>query len=202
MSGSLAKLLGNHLDTLVLGAPIFDAAGDLPNVVVYPLFPSSLSPDPPELITLSEGLRRGVRLNDTGIVSKVHVDNPLPATVLAGESELLMGSTQLRAMQFSCMIPARHRASLPVSCVEEGRPTEYQAEFDRSEACPWPVRSFKLGQLSRHGEPVQVGVWDKVRDYLSDAGVSSRTQGIHAVMDRCAPELAHLSLVFPRNRDK
>ena len=78
MSGSLAKQLSQHLDALVLGPPSFDAVGELPNVVIYPLFPSSLAPDPPDMITLSEGLRLGVRLSDTGMVSNVHVDNPLP----------------------------------------------------------------------------------------------------------------------------
>ena len=87
MSGSLAKQLARHLDSLILGPPSFDDLGDLPNMVVYPLFPSSLPPDPPEILTLSEGLRYGVRLSDAGQVNKAHVDNPLSTTILAGESQ-------------------------------------------------------------------------------------------------------------------
>jgi hypothetical protein len=198
MSGSLAKQLAQHLDSLIVGPPTFDDLGDLPNVVVYPLFPTSLTPDPPEMITLSEGLRRGVRLSDTGLVNKVHVDNPLPTTILAGESELLMGTTQMRSMQFSCLVPPHRRASLPVNCVEEGQPTDYQAEFNRSDSSPWSLRSFKMEQMAHHGEPVQFGVWDKVRSYLETASSPSNTQSIHAVYERFSPELSNLSYLFPR----
>ena len=85
-------------------------------MVVYPLFPSKLHPDPPDMVTLSEAMRRGVALNDTGVVSRVHLENPLPTSVLAGESEILIGSTQLRAVQFSCLIPPERRIALPVNC--------------------------------------------------------------------------------------
>ena len=197
MSGSLAKKLGQTLDSLVLGPPVFDETGELPNVVLYPLFPSSLGPDPPDMVTLSEGLRRGVRLSDTGIVSRVHVDNPLSATILAGESDLLIGPTQARSVQFSCLIPPFRRASLPVNCVEEGRPAEHQAEFDKSDTCPWSLRSYKIEQLARHGDVVQYGVWDKIRTYLDTAGTSSNTQGIHDVFDKYGLELSSLRPLFP-----
>ena len=147
MSGSLAKLLDQYFETILVGPPVFDGYGDLPNVVIYPLFPTSLASDPPELITLAEGLRRGLRLSNTGIVNKVHVDNPLPTAVLAGESELLMGQTQQRSMQFSCLVPPFRRASLPVTCVEEGKPTDSQAEFELADGCPWSLRSFKMEQI-------------------------------------------------------
>ena len=198
MSGSLNTLLSRHFDTIVTGPPQFDRHGDLPNVVVYPLFPSELTPDPPELITLSEGMRRGLRLSDTGLVNKIHVENPLPTTILAGESELLMGHTQVRSMQFSCLIPPFRRASLPVNCVEEGQPAEAQAQFDQSDSVPWGLRSFKIEQMSHHGEPVQFVVWDKVKDYLAMAGARSDTHDIHAVYDRHGADLSNLGHMFPR----
>ena len=198
MSGSLAKQLARHLDSLILGPPSFDNLGDLPNMVVYPLFPSSLPPDPPEILTLSEGLRYGVRLSDAGQVNKAHVDNPLSTTVLAGESDLLIGATQLRAMQLSCLIRPHSRASLPVSCVEEGRPTERQAEFDRSDSSPWSLRSYKMAQMAHHGEPIQLKVWKKVSSYLERAGATSNTKSIHAVYEHFSSELDNLSCLFPR----
>lgn len=197
MSTSFARSLAKHLDKLIVGPPIFDARGRVENMVVYPLFPSSLHPDPPDMITLSEAMRRGVELSDSGIVSRVHVDNPLPTAILAGESELLIGSTQLRAVQFSCLIPPDRRVALPVSCVEEGQPIKYQAEFTRSDACPWPVRSFKNEQLASYGDPPQHWLWENIRSYLRSSDTPSSTGNIHAVFDKNSSALQDLSSLFP-----
>lgn len=196
MSGSLAKYLEDLLDGLVIGPPAFDPQGELPNMVVYPLFPSRLAPEPPDSITLAEGLRRGVRLRDTGMVNRVHVDNPLPAAILVGESEILIGPTQLRALQFSCLIPPGHRASLPVSCVEERRHTEYQAEFTDTDICPWTLRSFKLEQLARHGEAHQHRIWGRIEDYLEGSGAHSDTRDVRATFAQHAFHLCELRRLF------
>ncbi len=94
MATSLAETLQRTVDGLVVGPPLYDPTANLPNMVVYPLFPTTpLSTEPPHVITLAQGLRRGVRLSDTGVVSQVHVDNPLSTTILVGESEILVGPT-------------------------------------------------------------------------------------------------------------
>jgi hypothetical protein len=197
MSLAFSKNLASHLEQLILGPPIYERRGKLDNMVVYPLFPSSLSPDPPDMITLSEALNKGLRLNDTGVVSRIHVDNPLPTAILVGDSELLMGETQLRSVQFSCLIPAQKKASLPVSCVEEGRATHSQVSFTSTDSCPWPVRSFKMEQLARSGEPPQYWVWDQVKTYLAEAGTTTATNDIHAVMDQHSFKLQSLNSSFP-----
>jgi len=167
MATSLAETLQRTVDGLVIGPPLYDPTANLPNMVVYPLFPTApLSTEPPHVITLAQGLRRGVRLSDTGVVSQVHVDNPLSTTILVGESEILVGPTQLRSVQFSCLVPPGRRASLPVNCVEAGQPTVYKAEFTDSVACPWYLRAFKLEQLARHGENHQHRIWDRIKEYL------------------------------------
>ena len=198
MSSSLAQFLNKFHQGTVLGPPTFDRQGYLPHVVVYPIFPTVLHPDPPDMITLSEALDRGVKLNDTGLVGRVHIDNPLPTTILAGESEILMGETQMRSMQYSCLVPPGKRASLPVNCVQEGRPTEYQAEFVDTDACPWSLRSYKMEQLARRGETEQPAIWDRVEEYLYMADTSSKTKDVHAVFDRFDSELGSLSDLFPR----
>ena len=91
----------------MIGPPLYERHGKLDTMAVYPLFPSQLSPDPPEILTLTEALQRGMELQDTGVISRVHVENPLPTAVLAGESELLMGQMQQRSIQFSCLLPAQ-----------------------------------------------------------------------------------------------
>lgn len=193
----LSRIVEGHFRDLVIGPPIYDPTGNLPNMVVYPVFPTSLGPEPPGMITLSEGLRRGVRLTDTGMVSQVHVDNPLPAPVLVGESEVLMGPTQRRAVQFSCLVPPFRRASLPVNCVEAGQPTVYQARFTGTAACPWYLRSFNMEQLAHHGESHQHRIWERIRDYLHHAGATSSTQDVGAVFGAHGIDMANLAGTFP-----
>ena len=197
MSTSFARSLAKHLDKIIVGPPIFDARGRVKNMVVYPLLPSSLHPDPPDMITLSEAMRRGVELSDSGIVSRVHVDNPLPTSILAGESELLIGSSQLRSVQFSCLIPPDRRVALPVSCAEEKQPIKYQAKFTHSDACPWPVRSFKNEQMAAYGDPPQHWLWENIKDYLRSSDTPSNTSDIHAVFDKNSSALQGLSALFP-----
>ncbi|MBT3345121.1 MAG: hypothetical protein HN712_07215 [Gemmatimonadetes bacterium] len=197
MATPLADTLRSSFDDLLLGAPQFDPTANLPNMVVYPVFPARLAPDPPDVVSLTQGLQRGVRLSDTGIVTQVHVDNPLPTAILVGESDILVGPTQLRAVQFSCLVPPGRRASLPVNCVEAGQPTVYQAEFTDAKACPWFLRSFKLEQLARHGDNHQHRIWDRIKDYLKSTGTVSSTHDVCAVFDRFSEDVDDLSGIFP-----
>ncbi|MEW6755550.1 MAG: DUF6569 family protein [Candidatus Latescibacterota bacterium] len=197
MSSQFARSLARHLEQLVIGPPLYEPQGHLPGMVAYPVFPGALDPDPPELVTLSEALRRGLRVRDMGLVSRIHVDNPLPVAVLAGESEVLLGPTQGRAVQFSCLLPPQRRSSLPVSCVQEGRPTEHLAEFADSDACPWSVRTAKLTQMALHGEPQQYWLWDRIASYLQETGTHSPSHDLHAVLERYGPLLQRLGEAFP-----
>ena len=198
MVQSLADTLRHTIDGLVVGPPLYDPTANLPNMVVYPLLPADgLGAEPPQMITLSQGLRRGVRLSDTGVISQVHVDNPLPTAVLVGESEILVGQTQLRSVQFSCLVPPGRRASLPVNCVEAGQPTVYQAQFTDAEPCPWYLRAFKLEQLARHGETHQHRIWDRIREYLQHTGTTSSTQDVSAIYDAFGDDVDDLSQLFP-----
>lgn len=197
MSTSLTKQLEQCLETLVVGPPLYDAAGALPCMVVYPLFPHHLDPDPPSTISLAEGLRLGVRLRDTGQVDRVHLDNPLAASILVGESSVLIGETQTRALQISCLIPPGQRASLPVNCIEERRLTSYQAPFTGSDICPWNLRSFKLEQLARHGETHQHRIWDRIEGYLDRAETASPTADLRAVYGTHSFELNSLRHRYP-----
>ncbi|MCC7264330.1 MAG: hypothetical protein IT369_17605 [Candidatus Latescibacteria bacterium] len=197
MSTSLTKQLERCLEGVVLGPPLFDPAGLLPCMVVYPLFPSQLGADPPTTITLAEGLSRGVRLRDTGQVDRVHVDNPLKASILVGESEVLIGETQTRALQISCLIPPGQRASIPVNCVEERRLTAYQAEFTQADICPWNLRSFKLEQLARHGETHQHRIWDRIETFLDHAETASPTADLRAAYGTHSFDLNALRHRYP-----
>ena len=197
MSFSLSKFLDDYFSNIVVGPPQFDRSDRISNMVVYPLFPSMLDPHPSLFITLSEAMRRGLNLHDTGLVNRVHVDNPLPASVLAGESDVLLGPTQLRSLQYSCLVPPYCRASLPVNCIEEGQPTEYQAKFSQASTCPWYLRSFKMEHLARKGEIPQYEVWEKIKSYLNMAGTVSKTHDLHEVLNETAFKMQSLEDAFP-----
>ncbi|MBM3279792.1 MAG: hypothetical protein FJY95_17185 [Candidatus Handelsmanbacteria bacterium] len=197
MAASLTKQLERCLNGVVVGPPLFDHSGLLPCMVVYPLFPNQLGPAPPTTITLTEGLSRGVRLRDTGQVDRVHVENPLDASILLGESEVLVGKTQTRALQISCLIPPGQRASIPVNCIEERRLTEYHAEFTQADICPWNLRSFKLEQLARHGETHQHRIWDRIETFLSRTESPSPTADLRAVYNTHAFDLNSLRHRYP-----
>ncbi|MEE2657815.1 MAG: DUF6569 family protein [Candidatus Latescibacterota bacterium] len=197
MPFSLSDILDRTFQDVVIGGPLFDPTTNVPNMVVYPIFPTDLSDRPTDVITLKQGLRKGVRLSDTGVVSQVHIHNPLPAAILVGESDILIGPTQLRSVQFSCLIPPGRRASLPVNCVEAGQPTVFQAEFNDAEACPWFLRSFKMEQLARHGESHQHRIWEHIKDYLRSTGTESSTQDISAVFDEFGGDVERFSELFP-----
>ncbi len=197
MSQSLAAVIARACERVVVGPPAFDPSGQATTAVVYPLFAPELTPDPPDLLTLDEARRLGLSLLDVGLVDRIEADNPLPVTVLAGESDLLLGATQARAVEFSCLVPASRRAMLPVCCVEEGRAVHHQVPFDRVDAAPWRTRSFRLQELTHRGEARQPWVWDSIRTYLSTVGVQSETQDLHAVMELSDRALADLSAWFP-----
>ena len=197
MSLALSKILTKHFEQLIIGPPQYERHGELDTIAVYPLFPAQLSPDPPEILTLSEALRRGMQLQDTGVINRVHVVNPLPSAVLAGESELLMGETQQRSIQFSCLLPSQKKSSLRVNCVEEGQPTVPQASFTGADACPWSLRTYKIEQLAHSGEPQQYWVWEQIKNYLTEANSNSSTRKIGAVFEKNDYQLQTLGDSFP-----
>jgi hypothetical protein len=197
MSQSVAAVITRTCQRLVVGPPAFDPSGQATAAVVYPLFAPELAPDPPDLLTLDEARRLGLVLLDVGLVDRIEADNPLPVTVLAAESDVLLGATQARAVDFSCLVPASKRAMLPVCCVEEGRPVHHQVPLDRVDAAPWRARSFRLQELAHRGEARQPWVWDSIRTYLSTVGVQSETHDLHAVMEHSDRALAALSAWYP-----
>ena len=197
MSLALSKILSKHFEQLVIGPPQYERHGKLDTMAVYPLFPSQLSPDPPEILTLSEALRRGMQLQDTGVINRVHVGNPLPSAVLVGESDLLMGETQQRSIQFSCLLPSQKKSSLRVNCVEEGQPTVPKASFTEADACPWSMRTYKIEQLAHSGEPQQYWVWEQIKTYLTEASSNTPTRDIGSVFEKYGYDLQTLSDTFP-----
>ncbi|MEE3234764.1 MAG: DUF6569 family protein [Candidatus Latescibacterota bacterium] len=197
MNSVLSDKIGAYLNNLSIGPPSYDKSGKLNNMVAYPLFPSFLSKTPPKIITLGEAINNGLDLVDTGIIGRVQARNDHKAPILAIESDILLGNTQERSIQFSCILPPRDKTSIAVSCVEEGRPTIQDENFTDHGACPWPIRSFKNEQLARNGEPIQFWVWERIRKYLNDTKTESSTNSLYDSLKKQKKDLISLSPAYP-----
>ena len=199
MNSVFPKTITAYFDNLVVGPPFYNKTGKLENMVAYPLFPTLLSENPTKIITLDEALNNGLDLIDTGIISQVNARNNLPAPILVTESKIILGDTQERSVQFSCILPARDTTSVAVTCVEEGQPSIPRVNFTNYGACPWPIRSFKNEQLARNGEPNQFWVWERIRKYLNDTATKSTTHSLSASLKKQTKDLKSLSNSYPIN---
>ena len=199
MNSVFPKTITAYFDNLVVGPPFYNKTGKLENMVAYPLFPTLLSENPTKIITLDEALNNGLDLIDTGIISQVNARNDLPAPILVTESKIILGDTQERSVQFSCILPARDTTSVAVTCVEEGQPSIPRVNFTNYGACPWPIRSFKNEQLARNGEPNQFWIWERIRKYLNDTATKSTTHSLSASLKKQTKDLKSLSNSYPIN---
>ena len=197
MSSIISNKISTYFDTLCIGPPSYTKNGTLNNVVAYPLFPSFLAKKSSRIITLGEALANGLEIVDTGIINRIQAYNHNNASVLAKESEILLGETQERSIQFSCILPPFKKTSIAVSCVEEGRPAIPNQKFTDHGACPWTIRSFKNEQLARNGEPTQFWVWERIRKFLRDTKTESSTHSLYNSIKKYNQKLISLSSSYP-----
>ena len=91
-------------------------------ITVVPLYPRR---DPEAAYaTLADGLRRGLRVTETGpdgTVPELVVENPLDERVLLYDGEELVGAKQNRILNLTVLVAPQSRTPIPVSCVEVGR---------------------------------------------------------------------------------
>jgi hypothetical protein len=115
------------------------------------------------------------------------VDNKGDQPVLFLEGEALRGGKQARVLNTSVLIGARTKATIPVSCVEQGRLRFRTRQFSPSDSYSSPKlrrslkssvsRSLRSGQGHRSD---QSAVWTEVNRQMSSLGSSSET---HAMAD-------------------
>ena len=200
MNSVFSDKISTYFDTLCIGPPSYTKNRTLNNVVAYPLLPSFLAKNSSKIITLGEAIANGLEIVDTGIINRIQVHNHSNAYVLAKESEILLGETQERSIQFSCILPPFKKTSIAVSCVEEGRPAIPNKIFTDHGECPWPIRSFKNEQLARNGEPIQFWVWERIRKYLKDTKTESSTHSLYNSIKKHKQKLISLSSSYPINQ--
>lgn len=171
-------------------------------IVVTPLFPRGdpLAP----YVTLDEALPRGLSVTETstaGSVPELALVNPLDENVLLYDGEELVGAKQNRILNVTVLIAGKSTATIPVSCVEEGRWRNVSASFLTAPHNAHPeLRRRKAEALA--AQPLARGVaqgevWDHVRDKAARMGVHSPTQANADVFDRHRRGIQALEDAFP-----
>jgi hypothetical protein len=149
-------------------------------ITVVPLFPRR-DPDA-GYATLADGLRRGLRITETGpdgMVPELVVSNPLDERVLLYDGEELVGAKQNRILNLTVLVAPKSRMAIPVSCVEAGRWRMRSAVFVAAEHTAGPeLRQRKARVLG--SEPLVRGVaqgevWRAIDEQTTRRGVSSPT---------------------------
>jgi len=149
------------------------------------VFPLTARPERPwsygELLTLSEGLSRGVvevRELDNPTVERARFVNRSDAYVFVMGGELILGGKQNRTVRQDALLAPHSEAMLPLYCVQQGRWDQSASTFKRSPAClPLELRDLAAQNAG------QSAVWDEVRKSNRQVGVQSETEDFQAGLD-------------------
>jgi hypothetical protein len=136
-------------------------------------------------------------INQAGSVPNLLVDNRLGTAVLFLEGEELRGAKQNRVLNTTVLIAAASKATIPVSCVEQGR-WRYTSRHFGSAGCH---ASFKLRHVlkksvdrsSRQGQghrSDQSEVWSEVRRQMASLGSTSASGAMADTYDSHRQSLA------------
>src|SRR3954470_4627254 len=158
---------------------------------VFPLFPMSAPAEEVDYRLADEAVADGSvvveEISDSGSVPTLRVTNTGPHRVLFLEGEELRGAKQNRVLNTSVLIGAMTRATIPVSCVEQGRWRFRTKHFTPSDSYSSSKLRHRLkksvSDSLRRGEghhSDQGSVWGEVSRQMTSLGSSSET---HAMPD-------------------
>jgi len=174
------------LATVSVGAPIAHGA-----LTVFPLYAAaSASPDWLTLAGAGDAVTV-TEVSDAGSVPSLHVANHADRPVLLLDGDELIGAKQNRVANTTVLIGAKATATIPVSCVEQGR---WSYRGRRSQASEYSLYasvrrkkaarvSTSLRQRGRH-DADQGEVWNELADKAAFLGVQSPTGAMHDVYER------------------
>ncbi len=146
---------------------------------------------------LATGAVTVTEVSASGSVPDLRVDNRCYTPVLFLEGEELRGAKQNRVVNTSVLVAAQSRATLPVSCVEQGR-WDYQSALFRSGG---GLASPKLRHVLKesiyrsvlggkgHGSD-QGRVWEEVGRQMESLGSHSATGAMADTYDRYRDRMA------------
>jgi len=143
-----------HFPLIRVGDPIHHE-----NLTIFPIFSSGPPTDEVDYLLSDEAVGAGSvtveEINESGSVPTLMVTNRGDHRVLFLEGEELRGAKQNRVLNTSVLIGARTKATIPVSCVEQGR---------------WRFRSHKFAPSENYSSP-------KLRQQLKQSVTQSLRAG-------------------------
>jgi len=171
-------------------------------IAVIPLYP--LRDPEAAYVTLADGLRRGVRITETGpdgSVPELVVENPLDERVLLYDGEELIGAKQNRILNLTVLLAPQSRTRIPVSCVEAGRWRMRSAAFAAASHTAGPELRLRKAQVLG-ANPLARGVaqsevWSAIDEQSLRRGVSSPTAAHADLFTHHRAALRELRQAFP-----
>ena len=187
-----------NLEQAMTGIKVGDPAvyGGL---AVFPLIGGN--PGKRDYLTLNEALVvEGVTVSEVsegGHVPELRLKNNLDKDVFAADGEALLGAKQNRVLNSSIYVKAGDEVIIPVSCVEQGRWSYRQRNFQASEHSEFvSSRAAKMGSvassLRRSGwdrESDQGAVWQQMEAKRTYFQAEAPTGSMADVYDSARPSL-------------
>jgi hypothetical protein len=175
--------VGNLLATVLTTAPVTHGA-----LTVVPLLAPGL--DDPDWLTLDEAADRAAvtEVSEAGSVPFLKVANGSDRPLLLLDGEELVGAKQNRILNTTVLVAARAEATIPVSCVEQGRWAYRSRRFRPGHASLYAsIRARKAAQVSRSvregrgHQADQVEVWAQLSQRAAHLNVDSASEAMHDV---------------------
>ncbi|QEH33830.1 hypothetical protein OJF2_23600 [Aquisphaera giovannonii] len=169
---------------VVVGRPLQHA-----NLAVFPLFASGHAESDVDYELSDEAIAAGTvvveEVSESGSVPTLRVTNKGARRVLFLEGQELEGAKQNRVLNTSLLVGAGARATIPVSCVEQGRWRHRSRSFAASghHCSPSLRKSLKrsvarsLDEGKGHASD-QMEVWAEVGRQMDSLGSSSETMAM------------------------
>lgn len=146
------------------------------NLAIAPLIGDSNSLD---YFVLSEALKQGFEITESGSVEKLYVSNNTKKNVLAIEGSLVYGGKQDRVFIRNAYFAKSHKGEIPVRCVEAGR-WSWSSGVLRTPSSR-KGSSFEFGGVVPKSLTKVAGqrdTWSGVETLLNEANISSKTHSI------------------------
>lgn len=179
---------------------------------IFPVceIPGRTAAECPELLSLAQGLSSGrLLIGETGEMDKVRIRNASGAGALLLDGETLIGGAQNRMINAAAVVPSRHEADLPCSCVEVRR-----WDMKRKDDIPEGKRAFRVSAMAygrlrrlrmehahrslRADRSVRVeqdAVWKDIVSGFGVSGANTKTLDLHDLYEHWD---AALRMIEPR----
>lgn len=174
------------LATILTGEPVTHGA-----LAVIPLLAPNL--DDPDWLTLEEASDRArvTEVSEAGSVPFLQVANGADRPLLLLDGEELIGAKQNRILNTTVLVAAHTKATIPVSCVEQGRWGYRGRQFRPGDASLYAsLRARKAAHVSQsvragRGHRADQGeVWAHLAERASELRVDSATGAMRDVYAR------------------